>query len=371
MIIIFQNNHGGLEMNEQLTIAPRRIGWFCSYVPEEIILAAGCEPVRLEGRVERFQEIDSYLHANLCFTIRNIFESGLRKQYDDLDAVIFANSCDGMRRLYELWSHYIQTPAAYFLEIPKNRDENGISFFSSQLLNLKNQLEEDFAVSITAERLVQAGLQMNERRGKMLELFERQKASPLPYKGSELHTLAIQEGRLPKRDMYPEIQSVLEKPVPVQPVGKAAPRLLVSGNEGTTPTLFRLIENSNADVVLFDTCRGLNHYTGMVSMGNDPIQSIARRYLFKPACARMPGSAQRMERLAALIDEYAIDGVVYSGVQFCDYTLFESALIEPFLKARSLPVLVVENDYIWSNTEQIRTRIEAFVEMTQNKRRTA
>ncbi len=359
------------EMNQQLTIAPKRVGWFCSYVPEEIILAAGCRPVRLEGRVERFQEIDSYLNANLCFTIRNIFESGLTNQYDDLNAVIFANSCDGMRRLYELWSHYIQTPTAYFLEIPKNRDENSAAFFSSSLLNLKRQMEEDFAISITAERLVQAGIQMNERRGKMLELFGRQKLSPPPCKGSELYNLAIQESRLPKRDIDRKIQFALEKTYPVQSAGKAAPRLLVSGNEGASFTLFQLIEKSGADVVLFDTCRGMNHYTGMVSMEKDPIQSIARRYLFKPTCARMPGNAERMERLTALIDEYAIDGVVYSGVQFCDYSLFESALIEPFLKERSLPVLFVENDYIWSNKEQIRTRIEAFVEMIQNKRRTA
>ncbi len=351
-----------------------KIGWFCSYVPEEIILAADGDPVRLEGRVETFREADTYLHGNLCFAVRNIFESGLGNHYNDVDAIIFANSCDGMRRLYELFRQYIPKPAAYYLDVPKNQDENAIAYFSAQLRKLINDLEKGLAVSISDRDLTRAGLQMNARRRKMLKLFEGQQASPPPFLGSALHTLTIQEGRLPKTDTELEIQGFLEKMQPVGPESNSMPRVLVLGNEGTTPTLFRLIENSRAQAVLFDTCRGLNHYSGLVAPETDPLQAIARRYLLKPSCARMPDRAQRLARLTALLQDYAIDGVVYSGVQFCDYALFESAWLEPFLKSRGVPVLVVENDYIWSNTEQIRTRVEAFVEMlpqkTFDKRRT-
>ena len=29
----------------------KKIGWFCSYVPEELIMASGLEPVKLKGKV--------------------------------------------------------------------------------------------------------------------------------------------------------------------------------------------------------------------------------------------------------------------------------------------------------------------------------
>lgn len=56
----------------------KRIGWFCSYVPEELIMASGLEPVRLRGQVGELKEVDSYLFSNICPYLKNILDSGLR-----------------------------------------------------------------------------------------------------------------------------------------------------------------------------------------------------------------------------------------------------------------------------------------------------
>ena len=94
----------------------KKIGWFCSYVPEELIIAAGLEPMRLKGQVTKLKEVDAYVFSNICPYLKNILDSGLRRKLDHLDGIIFTNSCDGMRKLYDLWFQYIQTPFTFMLE---------------------------------------------------------------------------------------------------------------------------------------------------------------------------------------------------------------------------------------------------------------
>jgi len=67
----------------------RKIGWFCSYVPEELIIAAGMEPVRLKGQVESLKEADSYISSNACHYVKNIMDSGLRSKLENVEGIIF------------------------------------------------------------------------------------------------------------------------------------------------------------------------------------------------------------------------------------------------------------------------------------------
>ena len=64
------------------------IGWVCSYTPEEIIMAAGCQPFRLSGSGEPVKQADAYLHANLCPYVRGVFDQALEGAYQ-LDGVVF------------------------------------------------------------------------------------------------------------------------------------------------------------------------------------------------------------------------------------------------------------------------------------------
>ena len=86
--------------------------------------------------------------------------------------------------------------------------------------------------------------------------------------------------------------------------------MLVTGNIVDKPLLFKMIEDSGAEIVTFDTCGGLRHWEGLVEEGTNPIESLARRYLLKQLCPRMPGLDQRIEQINRLIQDYAIDGVI-------------------------------------------------------------
>jgi len=59
---------------------------------------------------------------------------------------------------------------------------------------LKKKLEADFEESISDERLHRVIDFMNDRRFNMMGIFKQQKKKPAPFQGSELYSLAIQEG---------------------------------------------------------------------------------------------------------------------------------------------------------------------------------
>lgn len=338
----------------------RRVGWLCSYLPEELIIAAGVEPVRIGGEVEKLQEAEGYLPANFCPYLKNVLDTCLIKRPTDLEGIIFTSSCDGMRRLYDVWSSYVQTPFSYMLELPRRSDEAAVKYFSDQLSNLKTKLEETFEVDIADESMAQAISLMNERRAIMMGLFEMQKKAPPAYKGSELLKLCLEEMTGPKDAAGRGLKSFATA---ADPPEEELPRILVVGNVIDKLSLFQMVEAAGASVVAFDTCTGLRHYSGYVEEGSDPLESLARRYLLKPPCPRMSNPDRRIDYVRELVNDYSIDGIIYSSLSFCDYGLFDAPVLEKSIENDHKPFLTLQNDYLLGDEGQAGTRVEAFVEM--------
>ena len=59
-------------------------GWLCTYVPEEIIHAAGILPIRITGYAQETELDDgnAYLYINNCSFSRSCLQMGLRGEYD-------------------------------------------------------------------------------------------------------------------------------------------------------------------------------------------------------------------------------------------------------------------------------------------------
>jgi benzoyl-CoA reductase subunit C len=348
-------------------ISTGKIGWLCGYVPEELILAAGLQPVRIQGEVDEVREANAYMFPNPCPYLQNILDSGLRGHCRDLQGIIFTSSCDCMRRLYDLWRHHVKTPFSYMLEVPKSRSENAVLFFSQQISELKTRLEEFFGVTISESKIGEAISLMNEHRSLIMRLFEGQKRVPPPHRGSKLLGLCLDSMTGSKERTMERLREALEYSVSGNASSVGPPRVLVAGNVVDRLDLFEMVEAAGASVVVFDTCAGLRHWSSLVEDGRDLIESLVRRYLLKPPCPRIPGYDERVAHVAKLTQEYSVDAVIYSVLKFCDYGLFEAPVIEAGLHNPKVPFLVLENDYVWSDTGRMKTRIAAFVEMIKHE----
>jgi benzoyl-CoA reductase/2-hydroxyglutaryl-CoA dehydratase subunit BcrC/BadD/HgdB len=71
---------------------------------------------------------------------------------------------------------------------------------------------------------------------------------------------------------------------------------------------------------------------------------------------------------AQLAQEYEVDGVLYVYLKFCAcYGLTKKDFIDR-LQGKGLPVLDVSSDYSQSDHGQLKTRLEAFIEVLRERR---
>ncbi len=119
-------------------------------------------------------------------------------------------------------------------------------------------------------------------------------------------------------------------------------------------------------VVAEESCTGTRYFSDLVDENSistsAQLQSLAERYLHIN-CACFTPNNERPEDVVRLAKEYNADGVLYYVLQFCHEFNVEFARVERALKAEGIPVIKIETDYSQSDTGQLKTRLETFIEI--------
>jgi benzoyl-CoA reductase subunit C len=336
----------------------------CSYVPEEIVLAAGFRPRRFlpEGR-----PADAWIHPKTCGYVKNVLAAALDSEDVGAVGIIIANSCDAMRRLYDLWTSYVPNLPAFFLDVPKKSDDDSIVFFASELARLSEWLHDELrGIRITETSLGAAVRTCNEIRSLMGEVFDIQRAVPGAIPAASVFELCLAGTAKPKADFAADIRQLLGDARTEH--GKARTwRIVVAGGLNCGRHVVTEIEKAGADVVALDTCIGLRHYEECVEEAPDPTAALARRYLTRRTCARMEGLEQRIRCMKKLAEDTRADGVIYCSLKFCDSCLYDVPSLSRTFREQGTPFLWLEDDYSSSNLGQMRTRIEAFFELIEQE----
>ncbi len=345
-------------------VSEKDLLYTCSCVPEEIVLAAGFRPRRFlpEGR-----PADAWVHPKTCGYVKNVLAAALDSEDLDAAGIIIANSCDAMRRLYDLWTGYVPRVPAFFLDVPKKSDDASIAFFASEFERLSEWLHEELrGTRVTEAKLGGAARTCNQVRSLMGEVFGLQAAVPSGIPGARVFDLCLAGATQAKADFAADISRLLGGVTGEH--GKVrTPRIVVAGGLNCERHVVAEIERAGADVVALDTCVGLRHYEECVEEAPDQIAALARRYLSRRTCSRMEGLEQRIRCMTKLADDTRADGVIYCSLKFCDPCLYDVPPISRTFRERGTPFLWLEDDYASSSFGQMRTRIEAFLELIEQE----
>ncbi|MDH5779315.1 MAG: 2-hydroxyacyl-CoA dehydratase, partial [Candidatus Bathyarchaeota archaeon] len=76
------------------------VGYFCTYVPEEILYAAEILPVRILGSHEPPTVTEPYIFAMFCPLCRDCLAQGLKGRFDYLDGIVEGQSCLHLRQTF-------------------------------------------------------------------------------------------------------------------------------------------------------------------------------------------------------------------------------------------------------------------------------
>ncbi len=112
----------------------------------------------------------------------------------------------------------------------------------------------------------------------------------------------------------------------------------------------------------YENCSGAKNLEELVDETIDPIEALGKKYLNIP-CSIMSPNTGRNEMIERLVDEYKVDGVIEIVLQSCHTYAVETHSVRRFLNERAIPFMSLETDYSQSDNGQVKTRLEAFIEM--------
>ena len=150
------------------------IGYTCSFVPEELFVAADLLPFRIRatGSVSAGRADDYFESANICGLERHCFNKILTGEYEFIDGCVIGGGCDANRHILDNWEKSdARIPFLHRIFFPHSSGILMAQSFRKQLEEMKQLLEEHFGVQITDEKLQDAIVLCNEIRDLQKSLY--------------------------------------------------------------------------------------------------------------------------------------------------------------------------------------------------------
>jgi benzoyl-CoA reductase/2-hydroxyglutaryl-CoA dehydratase subunit BcrC/BadD/HgdB len=347
------------------------VGTFWTYVPTELILAAGLVPVGLcSTSDETIPEAEKTLPRNLCPLIKASYGFAVTDKCPYMyfsDLVVGETTCDGKIKMYELLG---RMKDVYVMELPRTQyKETSRTNWLGEIRAFKKKLEEKFGVTISDEKIREAIRERNRERALLKAVYELSSLRPPPLSGQrQLQILYGSQFKFVHQEKIRELEETLAALTEAyrkgnRPVPETAKRILVTGCPmgGATEKIARIIEESGGVVVVYENCTGAKQFDRQVSESGDPLEALCDYYL-AIGCSVMTPNPNRLELLGRLSAQFAVQGVIEMTLQSCHTYAVETQTIRDFLKDRDVPFMSLETDYS-EDTEQLKTRIAAFIEM--------
>src|SRR3989304_2364771 len=163
------------------------IGYFCNYVPEEIIHAAGMLPVRIIASQEPPALAERYMPSgSTCPFARGCLHSIIKGDYRYLDGLVMPVTCYHIRAPFYYSRSETLVPATYRIDFPKALERRGTKEYVIRLFALFRQWLEGLQGScITEAALFQSSQTYNANRRLMRNIYELRKADNPPPHGVE------------------------------------------------------------------------------------------------------------------------------------------------------------------------------------------
>ncbi len=355
------------------------VGMYCVFSPSEIALAADAISVTLCGTTqEPVEAAEKELPRNLCPLIKSSYGFAITDTcpyFYFSDVLLAETTCDGKKKMYELMG---EIKPMHIMNLPQTaNDEDSLGLWKNEMVKFKEYLEDQFDVEITDEKLRDAIKLMNRERMVMRRLHKLNSHKPAPLSGMDMMVAQWLKGFNVDKEagidlierLIAEVEERMEKGI--YAYGENAPRILLTGcptGVGGADKVLRALEDAGAAVVALENCTGYKGLDVLVDedINKDPLLALAEKYLSTP-CSCMTDNNGRLDLIKRLSQEYQVDGIVDLTYQACHTYAIESFTVKKYVQDElGIPFMQIETDYSESDTGQIKTRVEAFLETLQN-----
>ncbi len=372
------NLHSGrvMEIKDQKDRGKKVVGIFCVFVPDEITLAADAIQVGLcAGAEVGFNLAEKYLPRNTCALVKSFFGFKLTKlsPYMEIaDLVVGETTCDQKKKSYEIMNDFYPL---YIIEVPQRKESCDRDLWKEEVLRFKDRIEELTGNKITPENLKNAIKTVNDRRRALNRLNMLRSSNPAPISG--LDCLLINQVGFyddPQRFTHnlnilcDELEQRIEEKSGA--AGLDAARFFVTGCPMALPNwkLPMIVESMNGVIVGEEACVGSRHTRELVDESGETLEemlnAIVDRYL-NIDCACFTPNRERLANIVSQARTLNADGIINYNLTFCQPYLIETHKVEEICRNENIPILSLETDYSMEDRGQLKTRLEAFMEMVK------
>jgi len=357
------------------------IGYMCLFAPTELILAADAIPVRVSsGWYDTSKLGDRVVPVEVCPVIRSTIGAKMIELSPFLelsDALISVLTCDGMTKLSEILSDY---KTIWGMNIPRVKDSSqSLRFWNDEIKHMKAQIEEFTGNKITRKSLKAAIEQTQMATKAFLRLQDLRKGPPVIMGRDAMlvNQTYLWDDKKRWTEKTEALCDELEKRVQRKEwvCSPDTPRVLVTGTPMFWPDNWKLptlVEEANPKgiIVADELCSGeriLNDPVGVDEWSmDDMLSAIGDRYLMASTCpcfTSKDGNEDRINWLINKVKEWNVQGVIYYVVRGCMLYAMEYTRIKKALDKINIPVYYLDTDYTREDVGQMKTRVEAFLEM--------
>ena len=363
-----------VELLKAKTEGKHIIGTFCIYVPEELILALDGVAIGLcAGADVGAEEAEKYIPRNTCALIKGFMGfklAGLCPYVESADLIVGETTCDGKKKAYEMF-HEI-TGKVYVMELPNKKGDDGRALWRNEVKRLADKLSEVTGKQLTVERLRKAAGVVNEKRKALQRLSELRSHDPAPISGLDallINQISFYDDPIRFTAKLNELCDELDERVKsgAGVAAKGTPRVLISGSPMAIPNwkLHYIVESSGGIVVGEEACVGERNFKDLLpefSSVGDAVEKMADRSM-TVNCACFTPNDERMTDIETMSTTLQARGVIHYALQFCTPYLYEAYKAKGAVEAMGLPFLKIETDYSMEDMGQLKTRVEAFLEI--------
>lgn len=345
-------------------------------IPEELIDAAGFIPLRMifAGDDSLMNASHNFLPPSTCSFAQSCIgffslKPNMYRFLDYVDYILLSNHCVSDIVVSEIISNNFNIERLNFY-LSYTRNQNALKYYKIELENLREQFEKIKGEKILDEKIRESIIKYNNFKEKLGEIKE------LNIKGSEKLRI-YQKAILFGPQIQPEIEKFIEENKNKNELeNNNAENVILTGcSIFIGDYLMDLIEESGGNIVFFDTWIGYNYYSQIFSEEilekiEDPIDLFVKR--FENNAYGDHSVPNSLDERIALIESYVNEfqkehgkklAVINHIIKFCDHFALFQSLFKDKLQDVGIQVLNLERDYSRSIRGQLRTRIEAFMEM--------
>ncbi|MBW2457673.1 MAG: 2-hydroxyacyl-CoA dehydratase [Deltaproteobacteria bacterium] len=315
---------------------------------------------------------DAGYGTDSCSYHRAVTGAALQRLMPEPDFLIGTTApCSGGLAAIENLSRLFEKDL-FVLQIPPQGGDSAVRFVADQLEQLVQFVSAHTGEPLDPARLRDAIGKSNEARDLLVETYQLAQAVPSPARSRDLVNfgivVALLAGSQAGVDVARTYRDEFAARVAAGQGGMPGERLRLMWIQNRIQfkhDLDELLEQEHHAVVVIDE---LNDVTWEPVDPDDPYTGMARRILSVPLCASADHRIKSLQRLAK---DYQVDGAINPCHWGCRQGTGIRGLVEAGLKRVGVPVLNLEVDCVDARNfspGQLRTRLEAFVEMLTERR---